>query len=276
MTTDIWVIKENKEKEKFDPYKVKKALKRSGLSNKEAESILGEVLPKFYDGISTKKIYQMVFQKVKEVRPEVTHKYNLKRALKLIGPAGYEFEDFISQLFRVRGYKTEIRQRIEGKCVNHEIDVVASKGNERSMVECKFHNEPGIKCRIQTGLYVYARYLDLIEGGKKGTCKKFTRPMLVTNTKFSEDLVLYADCIGMSLLGWKYPFKESLEILIDKTKCYPVSVIKMSNHNLRVLLNKKIITVMDVPEQAEKLANKTGITLQEAGKIVEFAEYAKK
>ena len=48
--------------------------------------------------------------------------------------------------------------------------MVASKGKENYMIECKFRNQPGYKCRIQTALYVYAMFLDLREGAKRGYC----------------------------------------------------------------------------------------------------------
>ncbi|MBU0532680.1 restriction endonuclease [Patescibacteria group bacterium] len=268
---DIWVVKENGEKEKFDVKKVKRALRRSGLSNKEAEEILKELSPKLYDGMSTKKIYATVYGIVRDLRPEVTHKYNLKRALQMLGPAGYEFEDFIAKLLSLKGYNIGLRQQIQGKCVNHEIDVTASKDHENYLIECKFHNEPGTKCRIQTALYVYARYLDINAGRER----KFTKPWLITNTKFSEDVVSYCECMDLPLLGWRYPLKEGLEALIDKTKCYPVSVIDMNPHTLRKLLTRKIVTVMDIPTDAHKLADMVQISLPSAKKIIEKAEYAK-
>lgn len=265
---EIQVVKENGEKEKFRPQKVNRALRRSGLSSREADSILEELEPMLYDGITTKKIYHMVYGLVRDKRPEVTHKYNLKRALQMLGPAGYYFEDYTSKFMQCIGYKTETRQRLTGRCVDHEIDVIASKGSNKFMIECKFHNEPGTRCRIQTALYVYARFLDLKE-------YRFTKPWLVTNTKFSADVVSYAECMGIPLLGWRYPLKESLETLIDRKKCYPVSVIDMSQHTLAMLLKRGIVTVQDVPESPQSLVNFTGISLANARKIVEGADYAR-
>lgn len=272
---DIWVVKESGEKEKFNPQKVKRALRRSGLSEKEAGTALKRLQPKLRDGMTTKGIYRTVYEIVRSMRPEVTHRYNLKRALQHLGPAGYDFEDFVAKLLSVQGYKTDVRQRPQGACTDHEIDVIASKGRDRYLVECKFHNEPGTRCRIQTVLYVYARFLDLKEGARLGTCGRYTNAWLVTNTKFSEDVVTYAECKGIELTGWRYPLKRSLETMIDKTKCYPVSVIDMNYHNLRKLLSRKIVTVMDIPENPQRLVDMTGIPLSSARRIVEKAEYAR-
>lgn len=271
----VWVLKEDGEKESFNPAKVKHAVRRSGLSAKESDEVVRELRPHLYNGIRTKQIYRLVYGIIDEMRPEVSHKYNLKRAMQRIGPAGYEFEDFISTLLEREGYSTKVRQNLEGRCVSHEIDVVAGRGDETYMIECKFRNQPGYKCRIQTALYVYARYLDLREGAKKGYCQKFTKPWLVTNAKFSQDVMTYSDCMGIELLGWRYPLKNGLETRVDRSKCYPISVINMSDRVLRQLLRKKIVTIYDVPESAQTLAKKTGISLRKSRDIIERAGHAR-
>lgn len=271
----ISVLKESGEREPFDPLKVKDALRRAGLGGKGADAILASLRPKLYDGIPTKKIYAIVYDLLEEIKPEVSHKYNLKRALFEIGPAGYEFEDFIGRLLSLEGYRTEVRQTLQGKCVTHEIDVIAARNGEAYAVECKFYNEGGVRCRIQIALYVYARYLDLGEGAKLGVCRHFTKPWLVTNTKFSDDVVKYAECMDIPLLGWRHPLEYGLEAMIDKRKCYPITVIPMSQETRGRLLSRKIVTVFDIPESAQRLADVTGVSLAKAREIVEQAEYAR-
>jgi hypothetical protein len=143
------------------------------------------------------------------------------------------------------------------------------------MVECKFHSSGGIKTRIQDALYTYARFLDLQAGAKLGKCRDFSKPWLISNTKFSNDVKDYAECTGFPLLGWHYPFENSLEQLIEKRKCYPVSVIPMSRKVLGNLLQKKIVTVFDIPESAQRLMDITGISKKTAQNILEKAEYAR-
>ena len=271
----ITVLKGDGVEEKFDPAKAKKALRRSGLNPKEADEALKRLMPSLYDGIGTHKIYRALYGIVDEMRPEISHKYNLKRALQRLGPAGYNFEDFTSTLLGHLGHDTKVRQIIMGRCVSHEIDVVAKKGRQRFMIECKFRHQPGFKCRIQTALYVYARFLDLNEGAKMGKGERFTRPWLITNAKFSYDVKDYARCRGIDLLGWRYPFKKGLEVEIDRTKCYPVSVLNMGSKSLSQLLKAKMVTVFDIPEKAGKLAGKTGMSLRTAKKIIERADYAR-
>jgi len=272
---DITVVKENGAKERYDQTKVRDALRRAGLSAKAADEVIGKLEQKLFDGITTKKIYQMVYGFVEELKPELSHRYNLKRALLEIGPAGYGFEDFTSELLSLEGYRTEVRQVLQGRCVTHEIDVIAAKGDETYLIECKYHNQAGTRCSIQTALYVYARFLDLSEGAKLGRCRKFTGPWLATNTKFSEDVVKYALCMGIPLLGWHQPLDSGLEVRIDRTKCYPITVIPMSADIAGRLLARKIITVFDIPESAEKLVSISSISMARARDIVERAGYAR-
>lgn len=271
----ISVIKESGEAEPYNHSKVENAIRRVGLSAKAAKDVLSKLEPQLYDGITTKKIYAILFKLIEDRKPELSHKYNLKRALVDIGPAGYEFEDFTARLLSLEGYRTELRQILQGKCISHEIDVVAANHEGDFMVECKFHSSGGIKCRSQVALYTYARFLDLQEGAKIGRCRRFTAPWLVCNTKFSSDVKKYAECMGFPLLGWHYPFGNGLETLIEQRKCYPVSVIPMSRRVLAKLLQKKIVTVFDLPESAAKLEEIAGISAQTAKNILEKAEYAR-
>ncbi len=271
----IWVVKESGEREPFDRQKARGALRRTGMSGKESDTALARLEERLHDGITTKKIYAILYEIIEGMKPQVSHKFNLKRALFDIGPEGYEFEDFIGKLLVTQGYGVELRQIMTGMCVSHEIDVLAQKNSHSYSIECKFHNQYGTRCRIQTALYVYARFLDLREGSKKGLCKKVTKPWLITNTKFSEDVIRYAECMDFPLLGWRYPLQDGLETLIDRTRCYPVTVIPMSRDIIGRLLSRKIVTIADIPENAQGLSDLSGIPLAKAREVVERAEYAR-
>jgi len=271
----IKVVKESGDVEYYNHSKVQNAIRRAGLSPKAAADVLSKLEPQLFDGISTKKIYGILYGLIEERKPEVSHKYNLKRALIEIGPAGHDFEDFAARLLSLEGYRTHTRQILEGKCVSHEIDIIAADHGEVFMCECKFHNSGGLKTRIQDALYTYARFLDLKEGAKLGKCRDFTRPYLISNTKFSSEVKDYAACMDFPLLGWHYPLEASLEYLIDKRKCYPISVIPMSRKVLEKLLSKRLVTVFDLPESAAKLEELTGIATKTAKTILEKAEFAR-
>lgn len=62
-----------------------------------------------------------------------------------LGPSGFPFEKFISEILKFQGFAVQVGVIVEGHCVKHEIDVVAEKGEEHFMIECKFHNTQGIK-----------------------------------------------------------------------------------------------------------------------------------
>lgn len=58
-------------------------------------------------------------------------RYDLKRALMELGPSGYPFEKLISDLLRKFGYRTKTNLTLQGKCVSHEIDVIAEKDGKK-------------------------------------------------------------------------------------------------------------------------------------------------
>ena len=148
---------------------------------------------------------------------------------------GYTYEKFMAKILEKQGYKVELNKIAKGKFITHEVDITAKKGKETLMVEAKHHNKPWLGESIQTALYVQARFLDLN--------KKFTKPMLVTNTKFSHQVRKYSKGVGMKLMGWKYPKNDSLEKNIEKYGLYPISVLELNKKLLDSYLKKDIITI---------------------------------
>ncbi|MCD6522643.1 MAG: restriction endonuclease [Candidatus Diapherotrites archaeon] len=256
MQKKVMIVKASGEVEEFDPNKVYRAVRRAGATEELAEEIVRKVSNRVKQGWTTHKIFRYTFKLLNEHKPEVASKYDIKGAIFRLGPEGHNFETFVGFVLQALGYKTEVAEILEGRCVKHEVDVIASKPGERLMVECKFHNEPGIKCSAQTGLYTYARFLDLTEGKEK-----FTEPMLVTNTKFTTDLIDYAQCRGIRLLGWSYPLKEGLEILIDRLKLYPITVLQnLDRRTMRILFENGVMLVKQLRDiDTREFSKKTGI-----------------
>ena len=155
------------------------------------------------DGMTTADIYRHAFDLLATGFRSAAHKYSLRRAITDLGPAGYPFEKFVADLFRARGFEAVTDQIVRGKCVEHEVDVVAWKDKELVMVEAKFHNEPGIKSDLKVALYVKARTddLSLSEFDFGGKTRKLTQGILVTNTKFTQKAIEYAACEGLRLVG---------------------------------------------------------------------------
>ena len=105
-----------------------------------------------------------------------------------LGPTGYPFETFIGKIFEKQGYEVEVGQTIEGYCVSHEMDVIATDKNLQHLVECKKYRTAREKnITIQVPLYVRARIDDIIKK-RKGLPKYQNTEFqgwVVTNTRFS-------------------------------------------------------------------------------------------
>ena len=54
----------------------------------------------------------------------------MPKAIHELGPDGYHFEQFIAAIFKAQGYKISTNNIIKGRCVKHELDVIAKKNNK--------------------------------------------------------------------------------------------------------------------------------------------------
>jgi hypothetical protein len=214
-----WVIKASGEKVKYDRRKIIGSLIRAGSDKNHASEIVTQIEKELRDGVSTKEILKLALKKLGD-RPEIAMRYNLKAAVMSLGPAGFAFEKFFSEVLREYGYETKTNQIMQGKNVTHEVDIVAKevKTGKRFMIECKYHNQPGIYTDVKSTLYTYARFLDLK--------KFFDSPWLVSNTKFSSDAVNYSKGIGMKITSWSYPEGSSIQSLIEEKNLYPITILK--------------------------------------------------
>ncbi len=265
MAKEVFVVKRDGERVPYDEEKLKQSLKRVSAGRDVIEEIVAKVERVIYDGMTTKELFSFVFKELKKRQVESSYKYNLKNAIIHLGHAGYVFEQFIGKLFERKGYQVKLNQMMPGKRVSHEIDVSATKGNERIMIECKHHFKPWLGTHIDVALAVYARFLDLKQ--------HYTVPELVTNTKFTSQVIGYAEGVGLQLLGWKYPKKESLEEQIDKYKLYPVTILEVPHHVMLSCINSGVITLDDVQAaSASELSKKARIDAEFANKLQEQSE----
>jgi hypothetical protein len=239
-----YVTKRSGEKEEFDEAKVRTAILRSDATPEEADEIIKRLKSELYDGITTEVIYRHVHQML-QGRKAI--KFGLKKAILRLGPEGENFERFMARVYEAEGYRTILRSSIKGKCVQHEVDIILENEQERVMVECKFHNSLGLKSNIQCTLYTYARFLDL------KTNQTLDRPCLATNTRFTTDAIQYAECVGMSLLGWRHPEGAGLEQLVEKHSLYPITILEMHRSVLGMLLSAHFLLVRDVLDRREEL-----------------------
>ncbi|MEW6468779.1 MAG: restriction endonuclease [Bacteroidota bacterium] len=240
-----------------------RSLVRSGASTEIAERINADLKPRLYPGISTKKIYRIAFGLLKERSRNLAAKYHLKRAIMELGPSGFPFEKFISEILSHQGYSTVVGEVVRGQCVNHEIDVIAEKAEHHFMVECKFHNQPGTVCDVKVPLYIQARFKDVEASWIKlpGHVKKFHQGWVVTNTRFTTDAIQYGKCAGLKLIGWDYPDGESLRSRIDTLGLYPVTcLISLTRAEKQALLRNQIVLCKDICHD-QKVLLKAGVSL---------------
>jgi hypothetical protein len=271
----MFVVKASGEFEKFDSRKIKRTCMKAGCTEELANKIAMEVEKKSYDGISTRDILHITISLLKKERPIVAARYDLKGSIFRLGPAGFVFEELVGEIFKEYGYNAKVHSIIRGLCVSHEIDIIATKDNINYMIECKYHNIPGIYTGLREVLYTYARFLDLKDGFKTGSSRDFKQPWLVCNTKFSDDAIQYASCKGMKLIGWNYPENQGLQYLIESKKLYPVTMLRdLDTDSLDKLASANFILALDLLRIPLRELNK--ITKISPKKLNILADEAKK
>ena len=240
----IIITKSSGDRVKFSLNKLRSSLKRTGADKETIDQIIDKVRDELYQGISTKEIYNRAFALLKKKKSHFASKYKLKKAIYELGPTGFPFERFVGAILKYSGYKVKIGEVLQGKCVTHEIDVVAHKDNETTIIECKFHGEQGINCNVKIPLYINSRYQDVKAhwntNPKNGTT--LTKGWVVTNTRFSEDAIQYSKCCGLYLLSWDYPENNGLKDRIDRLGLYPITVSTLlSNREKQFLLSRNVV-----------------------------------
>jgi len=253
---EIIITKASGEKATFSSKKLRYSLERSGANEETINAIINDVESKLYEGITTKQIYQAAFDSLKKDNKPFAAKYKLKEAIMELGPPGYPFEKFISEILKHQGFQTKVGEIVKGHCVNHEIDVIAEKDNKHFMVECKYHNANGTISNVKVPLYIQARFKDTEAQWLKlpGHETKFHQGWVVTNTKFSSDAIQYGNCAGLNLLGWDYPMKDGLKDLIDKLGLYPLTCLAtLTKSEKQNLLGRKVVLCKEIRDNEQYL-----------------------
>lgn len=249
----IHVIKASGDKEIFDEEKLRLSIIRAGIPQNIHNKVVAHIKDKLYPDISTKEVYRHISEFLDSNRfPKFWGKYSLKQAIMDFGPTGFPFEKFVARILQAQGFTVETDVIIAGKCISHEVDIMAQKNNQNIMVECKFHNSPGIRTDVKVALYVRARYLDikfnLLKLDNSGMNIQ-NRVWLVTNTKCTADAISYANCMGIKIISWRYPNIGNLADLVEKYKLHPLTCLtNLSNFQKQQLLNLNLVTCKDLHE----------------------------
>jgi hypothetical protein len=238
------ITKSSGEHVKFSLDKLRNSLKRTGADKQTVDQIIDKVRDELYQGISTKEIYNRAYALLKKKKSYLASKYKLKKAIYELGPTGFPFERFVSAILKYSGYKTEVDNVLQGKCVTHEIDVIAHKDNQTTIIECKFHSEQGLNCNVKIPLYINSRYQDVKTYWKSNPRHQtsLTKGWVVTNTRFTEDALKYGNCCGLYLVSWDYPKNDGLKDRIDRLGLYPITVSTLlTNREKQFLLSRDVV-----------------------------------
>jgi hypothetical protein len=241
---EIGVQKASGETEPFSIEKFKSSLQNTGADQDEVDQITDNILQWIYNGVTTRQIYARAYDLLQQKQNHLASRYKLKKAIMELGPTGFPFEHFVAKIFNYTGFTTETGLIMQGCCVTHEMDVVAKRGNEEHLVECKYGQSPGKNVSVQVPLYVRSRVDDIIKKQKKAA--EFAgfsfHGWVVTNTRFTSDAIDYGKCCGLHLLSWDYPSGKGMKDIIDQKKIYPITVLaNLSQKQKQLLLQQGIV-----------------------------------
>ena len=274
MKNSINIVKYSGDVVPFDVDKLINSLRRAQASEELIQQIVEQVEDQIYDGITTKKIYQMAFKILKGKSRVSASKYKLKKALMELGPSGFPFEKLVGKLLAHEGFSTQVGVIVQGNCVQHEIDVIAQKDNQHYMIECKYHSDQGRTCNVKIPLYIQSRFLDVKAKWEhqKGHETKLHKGGVYTNTRFTTDAVQYGKCVGLLLTSWDYPMGNGLKDRIDKLGLHPLTALTtLTKAEKTKLLDIGIVLCKELHKKPA-LLEQIGIDKKRHKKILEDSE----
>jgi hypothetical protein len=269
MSNQPIIRKASGETEPFSKSKLEASLQRAGAEEEVITEIADDIHSWLSDGETTKNIYARAFRLLRKKRNGLAARYKLKKAIMELGPSGYPFEHFIGQIMKNQGFEVQTGQVLEGHCITHEMDVIATKDSVQRLVECKFHNGQGKISNVQVPLYIRSRVDDIIK--KRKTLPEFKglnfEGWVVTNTRFSLDAEQYGICSGLNMLSWDFPRNNSLKDLIERDRIFPVTTLVNLTKKQKVMLAQKgIVLCRQLVESPEAMAT-LGLTSAKQKKL---------
>jgi len=265
----VKVIKANGNLVDFKKNKIERTVLRAGGSRKFAKEVANQVAAKVHKGMTTREILNHTLKLLKK-QPHIAKRYDLKRAIMNLGPHGFTFEEFFSQLLQNYDYETRTNLIMRGKATTHEVDILAKK-QKKFMIEAKYHNRGGNHTRSQVAMYTYARYLDLRNNPKN----KIDQGWLVTNTKCTRHAVEYAKGVGLKITTWNYASEneKSLQELIKEKKLYPITILDSVAGDIKEKLARaKIVLIKNLlMMDFNALKKRTHLTSNQINRVLKEA-----
>ena len=250
---NFFVINLRGEKEPFSSQKVFQSARRAGASRKLAQKITNTIEKEVCPGMKTSDIFKEITRMLSQEDLKSALRFNLKQAMRRLGPTGFPFEKYIGNIFSDLGYKVDNNQHLAGKCiVDYEIDLIAKNSKEIYLGECKYHSIGGQKVDLDVSLANYARFIDIKSNSsisKLGLRGRNLRSILITNTKFTTQAIQYSDCVGVELLGWRTPRERGLEKIIQERNLYPITILpSFTNYFFKPFVDNKLMLAKDLLE----------------------------
>lgn len=256
------VIKANGEEVRFRPQKIVSSVIRAGGTKKQAHEIIDTLKAPRERPLTTDVVLETTLSILERDDPIVAARYDLKRAIRELGPSGYPFERYFAAILRAYGYDTKVGITLKGKRVTQEVDILATK-KKTWMIECKFHNQHGVHSGLKEAMYTYARFLDIQPQANAS--------WLVTNTKCTPTATAYSQGVGQRITSWRYPKGESLQELIEEKGLYPVTIVRcVHGRTKEKLYQAHILLAKDLLEHSlEDLHKKTTLSIPVLKRILE-------
>ncbi len=248
----IHITKKSGELVPFEKEKLRKSLVKSGADNDTAEKVINELLLYVKNGMSTHKVYKKAYSILSRISHRTAGRYRLKSAIMELGPTGFPFEKFVGALIENQGFNANTGIIVQGKCVTHEVDVVAENKDKIIVVECKFHREGNRKSDVKVPLYIRSRFNDIYEQWIKEDKIKDREfeGWVVTNTRFTGDAEKFGKCSGLNLIAWDYPNDNSLKNMIDRSGLHPLTSLKsLTKKDKEAILEQGIVLCKELSEE---------------------------
>ncbi len=236
----MFVTKFDGRNEKFSREKIVSACLNVGLDRQKADEISRRIEGRVKGGLYSEDIYRMITE---EAGGKHSKLLRLREAISRLDPRSFEI--YVKRILENNGYTCTWNRIFDGKCIDHQVDVVAEKGGKKYIVECKHHRNPHRYLGLGVALQVQARLEDILDKGDNYMA------WLVTNTKFSEHAKTYAGKKDILMTGWRYKSEFALDSLVHGSKMYPVTLLDASTETRRKLLANSAVTVSDVEERKD-------------------------
>ena len=272
----VKIVKMNGETDDFSREKVIRSCERAGATHELCAQIADAVDAKVYDGMHTREVLKIIHSMLKVEDKSSAVRYGLKDAISKLDPEFHEFEFFVARLLECEGYKTQRspEPKVEGRCIDHEIDVVAKNGSGIAIVECKHHYRDRTFTGLDVPMRQWARLDDIVAGyrEKRKNSINATCAWVVTNTKYSMHACRYAGCRRVKLIGWNYPRGDGLNEIIEKHRAYPLTMTGLSRADRENLVANRIFNVLDFLHADDVLLRRIGFEESRVRRVKSFVE----